>query len=112
MTKITPARRRLSIALWASAIAAAVLVAGLALLRPDHVPAGQAVYRGDADIRSEFSLLDHNGQVVSQKDYAGRWQLVFLASPTAQISVQPPWHIWVTCWNCWALKLMRLLRSS
>lgn len=77
MTKIMPARRRLRIALWTSAIATAVLVAGLVLLRPDHVPAGQAVYRGDADIRSEFSLLDHNGQVVSQKDYAGRWQLVF-----------------------------------
>ncbi len=34
-------------------------------------------YSGEADIRSEFSLIDHTGQEVTQADYADRWQLVF-----------------------------------
>ena len=57
MTKITPTHRRLRIALWAAAIAAAVAAAGFAVMRPDQIPSHQAVYRGDADIRSEFTLI-------------------------------------------------------
>ena len=58
-------------------MAAVVVVAGIAMLRPDHIPSHQTVYRGEADIRSEFTLLDHEGRTVSQDDFAGRWQLVF-----------------------------------
>ena len=46
-------------------------------MRPGHIPSHQAVYRGDADIRSEFALIDHDEQAVTQDDYKGRWQLVF-----------------------------------
>lgn len=77
MTKITPTHRRLCIILWTTAIVAAVVVAGFAVLRPDHIPSLQPVYRGEADIRSEFALIDHDEQAVTQDDYKGRWQLVF-----------------------------------
>ena len=77
MTKITPTHSRLRIALWIAAIAAAVAATGFAVMRPDQIPSHQAVYRGDADIRSEFTLINHEGQTVTQDDYKGRWQLVF-----------------------------------
>ena len=77
MTKITPTHRRLRIALWTAAIAAAVALAGFAVMRPGHIPSHQPVYRGDADIRSDFTLINHDGQTVTQDDYKGRWQLVF-----------------------------------
>ena len=32
---------------------------------------------GQALVKSEFSLIDHNGQRVTQNDFTGRWQLVF-----------------------------------
>jgi len=32
---------------------------------------------GEAAIRSEFSLIDHNGNRVTEADFLGRWQLVF-----------------------------------
>ncbi len=32
---------------------------------------------GKALVKSEFSLIDHNGQRVTQNDFAGRWQFVF-----------------------------------
>jgi len=34
-------------------------------------------YSGQADIQSEFSLIDHTGQEVTQADYTDRWRLVF-----------------------------------
>jgi cytochrome oxidase Cu insertion factor (SCO1/SenC/PrrC family) len=33
--------------------------------------------RGHARITSEFSLVDDTGQAVTEKDFAGKWQLVF-----------------------------------
>uniref|UniRef100_UPI0030EB57F7 SCO family protein n=1 Tax=Sulfitobacter litoralis TaxID=335975 RepID=UPI0030EB57F7 len=77
MTRITPTHRRIRIALWTGAVAIAVLVAGFAVLRLDQNHAAQTVYHGEANIRSEFSLVDHHGQAVTQEDFAGRWQLVF-----------------------------------
>lgn len=38
---------------------------------------GEAGPTGEALVKSEFSLLDHNGRRVTQNDFAGRWQLVF-----------------------------------
>ncbi|WP_299845909.1 SCO family protein [uncultured Jannaschia sp.] len=40
-------------------------------------PAIQATSVGEADIRSDFSLVDHTGRAVTEADFAGRWQLVF-----------------------------------
>ena len=77
MTKIIPTHSRLRIALWIAVIAAAVALAGFAVMRPGHIPSHQPVYSGDADIRSEFTLISHDGQTVTQDDYKGRWQLVF-----------------------------------
>ena len=97
MTKITPTLRRLREALWTAAIAAAVVLAGFAMMRPGHIPSHQPVYRGDADIRSEFTLINHDGQTVTQDDYKGRWQLVFSDSPIAPTSARPLWPIWAAC---------------
>ena len=38
---------------------------------------GPARQTGQVLVKSEFSLIDHNGQRVTQNDFAGRWQLVF-----------------------------------
>lgn len=40
-------------------------------------PASRTTSVGEADIRSDFSLIDHTGGAVTEADYAGRWQLVF-----------------------------------
>lgn len=76
MTSITPAHRVLRIAFWSTAIAAAVFVLSSIAFR-DHASSHQVSYSGEADIRSEFSLVDHTGKAVTQDDFAGRWQLVF-----------------------------------
>jgi len=77
MTQITPGHRRLRIALWSGSIAAVVIGLVLVVLRAGGPPSQQVVYTGTADIRSEFSLVDHRGRAVTQDDYADRWQLVF-----------------------------------
>jgi protein SCO1/2 len=76
MTHITPAHRVLRIASWSAAIAAAVLALLFITLR-DQGSSHQVTYSGEADIRSEFSLVDHRGRAVTQDDFADRWQLVF-----------------------------------
>ncbi|WP_299846092.1 SCO family protein, partial [uncultured Jannaschia sp.] len=40
-------------------------------------PAIQTTSVGEADIRSDFSLVDHTGRAVTEADFAERWQLVF-----------------------------------
>lgn len=47
----------------------------------DH-DAPAVVYRGEADIRSDFDLVDHGGRPVTEADFAGRWQLVFFGFTT------------------------------
>ncbi|MWD30086.1 SCO family protein [Aquicoccus sp. SCR17] len=76
MTHITPAHRVLRITLWSAAIAAAVLALLFIALR-EQGPSHQVTYSGEAEIRSEFSLVDHRGRAVTQDDFADRWQLVF-----------------------------------
>ena len=77
MTQITSAHRKLRIILWSGAITAAVLTMGLAAFRIGDDPSHKVTYTGEADIRSQFSLTNHEGQSVTEGDYAGRWQLVF-----------------------------------
>ncbi|MEO1910034.1 MAG: SCO family protein [Paracoccus sp. (in: a-proteobacteria)] len=78
MTNIFPtSAQRLRLVLWSVAVLAAIGT-GLALWSAQRVPAASAPgFQGEADIRSAFTLTDHTGQVVTQADYAGRWQLVF-----------------------------------
>lgn len=71
------ALRRFRIVLWSSTIMLGLLAAGLIILRLQAEPEPQVTYQGEADIRSDFSLVDHTGKAVTHQDYAGRWQLVF-----------------------------------
>lgn len=70
--------RQVRRAAWISIAVSTVVVLGVLLWRaalPDRFP--EPTYIGEADIRSEFSLVDHTGLPVTQTDYADRWQLVF-----------------------------------
>ncbi len=77
MSRITTGHRRLRIGLWTSALAAAVLVLAFITFGKDDDYSHGVRYSGGADIRSEFSLINHEGQHVTEDEYAGRWQLVF-----------------------------------
>ncbi|MSU90817.1 SCO family protein [Rhodobacteraceae bacterium 2CG4] len=68
--------RRLRLVLWSGAGVFAIATAGLLVLRDPSAPAGVA-HSGEADIRSDFALVDHTGRPVTEAAYAGRWQLVF-----------------------------------
>ncbi|PHP26543.1 SCO family protein [Limimaricola cinnabarinus] len=68
--------RRLRFLLWSGAAVFALAIAGLVVLRDPSAPI-EVAYSGEADIRSDFELIDHTGRAVTQADYAGRWQLVF-----------------------------------
>ena len=77
-TTTTSRLRRLRLILWALAAGLALLLAGALLWQaaaPDRLPA--PTYTGEADIQSDFSLVDHTGRQVTESDYAGQWQLVF-----------------------------------
>jgi protein SCO1/2 len=72
------ALRRMRRAAWLGVAVMAVAVVGALLWRvttPDGMP--EATYSGEADIRSDFSLVDHAGRRVTEADYADRWHLVF-----------------------------------
>jgi protein SCO1/2 len=70
--------RRLRLGLWLG-VAAMVVFVGASLtwriISPSGLPAPS--FTGEADIRSDFSLIDHTGRAVTGVDFAGRWQLVF-----------------------------------
>ena len=67
---------------WMNRIAIGMIVVSLTAtvvilaLRDDPLP-GRARHTGKALVKSEFNLVNHLGQRVTQKDFAGRWQLVF-----------------------------------
>lgn len=56
-------------------LAAASAYAGWRMLAPASPPTARQM--GQALVRSEFELVDHHGDSVTAKDFAGRWQLVF-----------------------------------
>ena len=49
--------------------------AGWQTMHAPATPTAQSV--AQASVRSEFELVDHRGKVVTEADYADRWQLVF-----------------------------------
>ena len=73
-----PKARRLRSILWGAVF---VAIAGVAIFSALEMYLGNGSrtvsYSGEAAIRSEFSLMDHTGQEVTQSDYSDRWQLVF-----------------------------------
>ncbi len=77
MSHITTGHRWLRIGLWIGALAAAVLVFAFIIFGKDDDYSHGVRYSGEADIRSKFSLINHEGLPVTEDEYAGRWQLVF-----------------------------------
>lgn len=77
-SETSPKARLLRTILWGTVI---LVIAGVAISWALDMYLGNGSktvrYSGEADIRSEFSLIDHTGQEVTQTDYADRWQLVF-----------------------------------
>lgn len=63
---------------WISIAVSLVVVLVAVLWRvtvPEAPPAPS--HTGEADIRSEFALVDHTGRAVTEADFSDRWQLVF-----------------------------------
>lgn len=72
------ALRSLRLGLWLGVVAMVAVVGALLIWRfvsPPGLPAPR--FTGEADIRSDFSLIDQTGRAVTEADFAGRWQLVF-----------------------------------
>lgn len=63
---------------WGLILIAAVAAAGFAGWRafaPEPPPTARQL--GQAKIKSTFTLTDHHGRTVTERDFRGRWQLVF-----------------------------------
>ena len=69
--------RSVRLVLWAVAVAFAVATGGLITWRSLSPPDPVTRVSGDALIVSRYSLVDQTGRAVTEKDYLGRWQLVF-----------------------------------
>jgi protein SCO1/2 len=70
--------RRIRFSLWILVAAAVLALSGAYFVRTIGVrEPPPPVTVGEAAIRSEFSLIDHNGNRVTEADFLGRWQLVF-----------------------------------
>jgi cytochrome oxidase Cu insertion factor (SCO1/SenC/PrrC family) len=70
--------RRIRFSLWILMAAAVLALGGAYFVRTIGVrEPPPPVTVGEAAIRSEFSLIDHNGNRVTEADFLGRWQLVF-----------------------------------
>jgi len=69
--------RRIRYGLWFLVTIAALALGGAYFVRMIGVREPPPVAVGEAAIRSEFSLIDHNGNRVTEADFLGRWQLVF-----------------------------------
>lgn len=70
--------RRIRFSLWILVTAAVLALGGAYFVRTIGVrEPPPPVTVGEAAIRSEFSLIDHNGNRVTEADFLGRWQLVF-----------------------------------
>lgn len=70
--------RRIRFSLWILVAAGVLALGGAYFVRTIAVrEPPPPVSVGEAAIRSEFSLIDHNGNRVTEADFLGRWQLVF-----------------------------------
>jgi protein SCO1/2 len=79
MTSIkTTQIRRIRFSLWILVAVSVLALGGAYFVRTIGVrEPPPPVTVGEAAIRSEFSLIDHNGNRVTEADFLGRWQLVF-----------------------------------
>ena len=78
MTSIkTTQLRRIRFSLWILVAVSVLALGGAYFVRTIGVREPPSVTTGEAAIRSEFSLIDHNGNRVTEADFLGRWQLVF-----------------------------------
>jgi len=79
MTSSTSSKlTRIRYALWGLTVVAVLVLAGLYMTgTPTPQENRQTTQTGEAAIRSEFTLTDHTGKRVTEKDFLGRWQLVF-----------------------------------
>ncbi|WP_158514231.1 SCO family protein [Labrenzia sp. CP4] len=69
---------RIRISLWILVAAAVLALSGVYFVRTIWVrEPSPPITVGEAAIRSDFSLIDHNGNRVTEADFLGRWQLVF-----------------------------------
>jgi cytochrome oxidase Cu insertion factor (SCO1/SenC/PrrC family) len=69
---------RVRLSIWAAVAALLLLAGGAVVLR--GITAQQTskeVLVGEANVRSKFSLTNHNGEPVTEASFAGKWQLVF-----------------------------------
>lgn len=69
--------RRIRFSLWILVAAAVLALGGAYFFQTIGVREPPLVTVGEAAIRSEFSLIDHSGNRVTEADFLGRWQLVF-----------------------------------
>tara|TARA_R110002050_G_scaffold33975_5_gene86069 strand:- start:2137 stop:2775 length:639 start_codon:yes stop_codon:yes gene_type:complete len=69
--------RRIRYGLWFLVTIAALVIGGAYFVRTIGFREPPSVTTGEAAIRSELSLIDHNGNRVTEADFLGRWQLVF-----------------------------------
>lgn len=76
-TTKTTQLKRIRFSLWILVAAAVLALGGAYFVRTIGVREPPSVTVGEAAIRSEFSLTDHNGNRVTEADFLGRWQLVF-----------------------------------
>lgn len=79
--ELHPSLRKLPLirrAAWLAVLVLIVAVSGYAgwqVFNPPSPPTAKQV--GQALVKSEFDLVDHHGNSVTEKDFKGRWQLVF-----------------------------------
>lgn len=73
--------RKIRIAVWLVVATLAGLTAGYLAIRPGEEPTPTQIRSAEDVARDlitgEFSLVDHTGQAVTDKDYRGAWRLVF-----------------------------------
>lgn len=70
--------RRLRKVAWLAVLALILAVSGYAGWRTFGPAVSPTVkVAGQALVKSEFDLVDHHGNRVTEEDFAGRWQLVF-----------------------------------
>ena len=78
MTSIkTTQLRRIRFSLWILVAVSVLALGGAYFVRTTVLREPRPVTVGEAAIRSEFSLIDHKGNRVTEDDFLGRWHLVF-----------------------------------
>jgi protein SCO1/2 len=70
--------RVIRIATWLAALAVILVVSGYVGWRAVNSSSSPTAKQGGSTlIKSAFELLDHHGNSVTEREFKGRWQLVF-----------------------------------